>query len=83
MAALPPALSVAEAAVALGVNPRTVYNMIETGQCPSVKLGQRVIKVPTSKFIATYELDRSDVVEKLDEYAAKKTEQAERKGSAA
>jgi excisionase family DNA binding protein len=43
----------AEAAQALGVDPRTVTAGIENGTIPSVKLGRRVI-IPREKFLALF-----------------------------
>ena len=60
MAALPdpkeqPTLSVVEAAAVLEVKPRTVYNAVEAGTCPAIRMG-RIIRVPTARFIAAYGL---------------------------
>jgi excisionase family DNA binding protein len=63
--ALPPTLSVPEAAAVLGVNPRTVYNAIDSNQCPSIRVG-RAIKIPTGRFLTAYELESDLVAEKFE-----------------
>jgi excisionase family DNA binding protein len=49
-------ISVPEAAQLLGVNARTVYNAVERGECPAIRVG-RVIRIPTARFLATYHLE--------------------------
>lgn len=44
----------AEAAAALGVDPRTVTVGIENGSIPSVKLGRRVV-IPREKFLRLFD----------------------------
>ena len=61
MTALPdpadtPTISVPEAAKILGVNARTVYNAVDRGECPSIRVG-RIIRIPTARFLATYGLE--------------------------
>jgi excisionase family DNA binding protein len=60
MATLPdldkPYLNVAEAATILEVNVRTMYNAIDRGECPVVRVG-RVIKIPTARFLAHYKYE--------------------------
>lgn len=63
---LPPALSAPQAANILDANARTVYNAIERGECPAVRLG-RIIRIPTLEFIAAYHLDRDLVASRLAE----------------
>jgi len=46
----------AEAAAALGVDPRTVTAGIENGSIPSVKLGRRVV-IPREKFLRIFDPD--------------------------
>ncbi|GAA1557683.1 helix-turn-helix domain-containing protein [Brevibacterium picturae] len=46
----------AEAAAALGVDPRTVTAGIENGNIPSVKLGRRVV-IPREKFLRLFDPD--------------------------
>lgn len=46
----------AEAAAALGVDPRTVTAGIENGSIPSVKLGRRVV-IPREKFLRLFDPD--------------------------
>lgn len=46
----------AEAAAALGVDPRTVTAGIENGSIPSVKLGRRVV-IPREKFLRIFDSD--------------------------
>ena len=46
----------AEAAAALGVDPRTVTAGIENGSIPSVKLGRRVV-IPREKFLRMFDPD--------------------------
>ena len=43
----------AEAAAALGVDPRTITASIENGAIPSVRLGRRVV-IPREKFLALF-----------------------------
>lgn len=44
----------AEAAAALGVDPRTITASIENGSIPSVKLGRRVV-IPREKFLRIFD----------------------------
>ena len=44
----------AEAAAALGVDPRTITASIENGAIPSVKLGRRVV-IPREKFLRIFD----------------------------
>jgi excisionase family DNA binding protein len=46
----------AEAAAALGVDPRTVTAGVENGSIPSVKLGRRVV-IPREKFLRIFDPD--------------------------
>ena len=46
----------AEAAAALGVDPRTVTAGIENGTIPSVKLGRRVV-IPREKFLRLFDAE--------------------------
>ncbi len=46
----------AEAAAALGVDPRTITASIENGSIPSVKLGRRVV-IPREKFLRIFDGD--------------------------
>ena len=46
----------AEAAAALGVDPRTVTAGIENGSIPSVRLGRRVV-IPREKFLRLFDPD--------------------------
>lgn len=45
-----------EAALALGVDPRTVTAGIDNGTIPSVKLGRRVV-IPREKFLRLFDPD--------------------------
>lgn len=49
----------AEAAAALGVDPRTITASIENGTIPSVRLGRRVV-IPREKFLRLF--DDTEVV---------------------
>jgi excisionase family DNA binding protein len=51
-----PYLNVPEAAAILGVNVRTMYNAVDRGECPSIRVG-RVIKIPTARFLAHYKYE--------------------------
>lgn len=46
----------AEAAAALGVDPRTITASIENGSIPSVRLGRRVV-IPREKFLRLFDAD--------------------------
>ncbi|WP_422933058.1 helix-turn-helix domain-containing protein [Sinomonas sp. P47F7] len=46
----------AEAAAALGVDPRTVTIAIESGSIPSVRLGRRVV-IPRERFLRLFDPD--------------------------
>jgi excisionase family DNA binding protein len=46
----------AEAAAALGVDPRTITASIENGTIPSVRLGRRVV-IPREKFLRIFDSD--------------------------
>ena len=46
----------AEAAAALGVDPRTITASIENGAIPSVRLGRRVV-IPREKFLRLFDAD--------------------------
>lgn len=46
----------AEAAAALGVDPRTITASIENGSIPSVRLGRRVA-IPREKFLRLFDAD--------------------------
>lgn len=46
----------AEAASALGIDPRTVTIAIENGDIPSIKLGRRVV-IPREKFLRLFDPD--------------------------
>lgn len=48
----------AEAAAALGVDPRTITASIENGSIPSVKLGRRVV-IPREKFLHLFDVEAS------------------------
>jgi excisionase family DNA binding protein len=63
---LPPTLSVPQGAKALGVNPRTLYNLVGRRECPAIRAG-RVIRIPTIEFITALRLDRDLVERKLAE----------------
>jgi excisionase family DNA binding protein len=43
----PDFLSINEAARRLGVNPKTARKLVETGELPAVRLGERLIRIPT------------------------------------
>jgi len=51
----------AEAAAALGVDPRTITASIESGSIPSVKLGRRVV-IPREKFLRIFDDDAPSTV---------------------
>ncbi len=51
-----PFLTVKEAASLLGVSTRTVYGWIRDGRIPSVRLGPKLLRVPTEQLM---ELARS------------------------
>ncbi|HEU0257535.1 MAG TPA: helix-turn-helix domain-containing protein [Microbacteriaceae bacterium] len=48
----------AEAAAALGVDPRTITASIENGSIPSVRLGRRVV-IPREKFLRLFDAEIS------------------------
>lgn len=48
------AITRAEAAAALGIDPRTVSVAINDGTIPSIRLGRRVL-IPREKFLALFE----------------------------
>jgi excisionase family DNA binding protein len=51
-------LNVAEVAEILEVTQRTVYNLIESGECPVIRVG-RSLRIPTDQFLAVYGPSRS------------------------
>ena len=47
-----PFLTVKETAALLGVSTRTVYAWIQDGRIPSVRLGPKLLRVPTERLLA-------------------------------
>jgi excisionase family DNA binding protein len=50
-------ISVPEAAELIGMNPRTVYNAVDRGECPAIRVG-RTIRIPTAEFLAHYRIPK-------------------------
>lgn len=48
---LPEFLTATEVATVLRVDPRTIYRLMEEGEIPSVRIGQRCIRVDTVDLI--------------------------------
>jgi excisionase family DNA binding protein len=53
--ALRPTMSVDEAAKACGISRRHAYNLVASGDIPSVRLGKKTIRVPTYRLIEMIE----------------------------
>lgn len=51
-----PTIGAGQAALILGVSLRALYSACERGECPSFRVGRRVI-IPTERFLRTYGLD--------------------------
>ena len=47
-----PFLTVKQTAMVLGVSTRTVYTWIQAGRIPSVRLGPKLLRVPTEQLLA-------------------------------
>lgn len=54
-----PFLTVKETAQLLGVSTRTVYAWIQDGRIPSIRLGPKLLRVPTSKLLALGDADEA------------------------
>lgn len=53
--AVEPTITVERAAAVLGISHRSGYNAVERGELPALRVG-RLVRVPTAKFLAQYEL---------------------------
>lgn len=51
-----PTISVDEAAVILGVSRSLAYTMARSGELPTIRLGVKVLRVPTKLFLAKFGL---------------------------
>jgi excisionase family DNA binding protein len=61
--ALEPTLSVDRVSAILGLNKRTVYNAIERGDIPAIKLNHgRAIRIPTARFLEAFQLTTAPAV---------------------
>ena len=46
-----PTLTVEEAAAVLGVSRATAYRAVKLGQVPSIRLGEKLVRVPTEALL--------------------------------
>ena len=54
-------ITVPEDAALLGVNARTIYNAVDRGECPAIRVG-RVIRIPRVEFLTHYRIAESAVL---------------------
>jgi excisionase family DNA binding protein len=51
-----PFLTVPRTAAILNVTPRHAYRLVQSGEIPSITVGERRIVVPTAEFLAKFRL---------------------------
>jgi hypothetical protein len=55
-----PTMSVTEAGRWIGIGPYAAYQAARNGSLPTIKVGKRLLRVPTAALAAMLGLDRSD-----------------------